>query len=210
MKRPGGKRQTALQPSRMLVVACSLLTSAALVSPVRKPHSASPFGDPLGLQQSRPAIATSATADRATASAALGLAAVLASQPDAAWAKGGEYGVFEGRIVSLAHPTVMALVYAASAWSAFTGLQWRRLREVGSEITSLKAELKAHTAKISSAEENGETPSSALLSETKALQAKVDELTSTRKELADGSFRDKHYQVRRETRYPHPPCPFCL
>merc|ERR1719478_1043097 len=70
-----------------------------------------------------------------TAPLVLGLAALAAAQPEAALAKGGEYGIFEGRIVSLAHPVVMGSMYAASAWAAFTGLQWRRLREIGGEIS---------------------------------------------------------------------------
>ena len=39
---------------------------------------------------------------------ALGIAALAAFQPEAVMAKGGEFGIFEGRIISLAHPTVMA------------------------------------------------------------------------------------------------------
>ena len=50
----------------------------------------------------------------------LGLAAVAASVPEAASAKGGEYGMREGRLISLAHPTVMALMYGASAFAAVT------------------------------------------------------------------------------------------
>ena len=41
---------------------------------------------------------------------ALGFAAFVALQPEMAMAKGGEYGLAEGRIISLAHPTVMALM----------------------------------------------------------------------------------------------------
>merc|ERR1711933_673694 len=42
---------------------------------------------------------------------AASLAMLAALQPEGALAKGGEFGIFEGRIVSLAHPFVMALVY---------------------------------------------------------------------------------------------------
>ena len=35
----------------------------------------------------------------------------------AASAKGGEYGIFEGRLISLAHPTVMAPMYGAPAFA---------------------------------------------------------------------------------------------
>ena len=61
---------------------------------------------------------------------ALGIAALAAFQPEAVMAKGGEFGIFEGRIVSLAHPAMMVFVYGASAYSAFTGWQWRQLRQL--------------------------------------------------------------------------------
>ena len=80
----------------------------------------------------------------------------------------------------------VALMYGASAFSAFTGLQWRRLREIGSEITALKGELKALPAVA-----EGEAKSPKAID----LEAQIATLTATRKELADGSFRDKHYQV---------------
>ena len=122
-------------------------------------------------------------------------ALIAASQPEAALAKGGAYGIWEGRIVSMAHPFVMAVLYGASAFAAFTGFQWRRLREIGGEITELKAELKGPKAAIAAAEEKGEAPSASLVSQAASLEAKIDELSATRKELAEGSFRDKHYQV---------------
>jgi len=105
-------------------------------------------------------------------------------------AKGGEYGIFEGRIVSLAHPAVMASVYAASAWSAFTGLQWRRLREIGTEITALKAQQKPLALSAEDIEA-GQAPSAQFT----ALESQITELTATRKELAGSNFREKHYQV---------------
>ena len=78
--------------------------------------------DPLNLNQA-PGLAVRTTYT-SPAAFALGAAAFAAAQPEAAFAKGGEYGIFEGRIVSLAHPAVMALMYAATAWAAFTGFQW--------------------------------------------------------------------------------------
>ena len=101
-------------------------------------------------------------------------------------AKGGEFGIWEGRIVSLAHPAVMALVYGASAFSAFTGWQWRQLREIGSEITALKAELKGPKEQIAAHEEKGDAPPAAVLAKASELQTQIDTLTATRKELAGG------------------------
>eukprot|EP00964_Phaeocystis_antarctica_P119260 scaffold83011_cov63-Phaeocystis_antarctica.AAC.3 len=146
---------------------------------------------------------------------ALGFAAFAALQPEMAMAKGGEYGLAEGRIISLAHPTVMALMcgppatqttrmsarsptptprtYTASAFAAFTGLQWRRLREVGVTIGDLKKELKPLQAQVEAAGESGAP--AALTAQVAELTTKVDELSATRKALAKDDLRDKHYQV---------------
>jgi len=124
---------------------------------------------------------------------ALGFAAFAALQPEMAMAKGGEYGLAEGRIISLAHPTVMALMYTASAFAAFTGLQWRRLREVGVTIGDLKKELKPLQAQVEAAGESGAP--AALTAQVAQLTTKVDELSATRKALAKDDLRDKHYQV---------------
>lgn|ERR1719424_590379 len=124
---------------------------------------------------------------------ALGIAALAAFQPEVAMAKGGTYGIFEGRIVSLAHPSIMALMYAASAWAGFTGLQWRRLRELGSTINDLKAQRKPLAAQIEAAGEAG--PQAHLTQEVASLTAKIDELTETRKALSSDNLREKHYQV---------------
>merc|ERR1712232_231210 len=131
--------------------------------------------------------------------AALLLAAVAAVQPDSALAKGGEFGIFEGRIVSLAHPTMMAVCYAASAWAAFTGYQWRRLREIGIEISGLKAELMGQKQKLDAlpVEEDGSkhAGASSLKIEIASLEEQINTLSAVRKELASAGLRDKHYQV---------------
>merc|ERR1719267_35562 len=43
-------------------------------------------------------------------------------------AKGGAYGIFEGRTASLLHPITMALLFLTSLYSGYLGLQWRKLR----------------------------------------------------------------------------------
>ena len=178
-----------------MLVLYSLVSVTALLSPLTtpspltsaKPQRVLPVFDPLGLGVHNEAP----TAQQpVTAAAAVALAALLAAQPEVALAKGGEFGIWEGRIVSLAHPAVMASVYAASAWSAFTGLQWRRLRELGNEISDLKAEQKGF-ALTPEQVEAGAAPSL----QYQSLATQIDALTATRKELAGGNFRDKHYQV---------------
>ena len=187
-----------------MAAACALASLCFALTPPLKPVvprpvvprvDPRPFGDPLGVVAKADRSAVSAAADRsAVSTAAIGLAAALAAQPDAALAKGGEYGIFEGRIVSLAHPAIMATVYAASAWSAFSGWQWRSLREIGTTITEEKAKLKAVQSMVAAAEAKEEAPDAAHVAEAKALQAKIDELTATRKELAGSDWRAKHYQ----------------
>lgn len=88
----------------------------------------------------------------------------------------------------------MALMYAASAWAAFTGLQWRRQREIGQQITSLKADMKPLSNKLEAARA-AESPTGDLESRVAALQTQIDELSDTRKGLASDNLREKHYQV---------------
>ena len=62
--------------------------------------------------------------------------------------QGGQYGLAEGRIISLAHPVVMGGCFLLSLGSAYTGYQWRRIRDIGAEITDLKATLKGPKAAL--------------------------------------------------------------
>ena len=63
----------------MMTVLAAALGALLSPSPISK-HPSRPFGDPLELQRLR--------------------------STDSAFAKGGEYGIFEGRIASMAHPAV--------------------------------------------------------------------------------------------------------
>lgn len=56
-----------------------------------------------------------------------------------ACAKGGEYGLLEGRTFALIHPAVMLSLCAATGYAGYLGWQWRRLREVGEELRATKA-----------------------------------------------------------------------
>merc|ERR1719343_17460 len=109
------------------------------------------------------------------------LAMLAALQPEDALAKGGEFGIWEGRIVSLAHPTIMAIMYGASAYAGFTGWQWRRLRELATEISELKQERKKLQDKVDAAGEEGPPP--ALKQELATLSTKIDEISETRKAM---------------------------
>jgi len=122
------------------------------------------------------------------------LAAAAAATPAVAAAKGGEYGLAEGRIISLAHPVAMGGCFLATLFAGFTGYQWRRLREVGVELKAAKATLKAATLAATPAEE-GAPVEDAHAAALAAAEAEVATLTAARSEIADGNFRDKHYSM---------------
>ena len=167
------------------------LPSGPSMRPTRQPTASF---DPLGLHAATDATQPAFAPPRDVTALAVSLAALAATQPEAAFAKGGAYGIFEGRIISLAHPVVMGTMYAASLWAGFTGLQWRRLREIGTQISGLKSELKPLSEKLESLHA-AESPVGTLESEVSALQAQIDELSETRKGLAGDNLREKHYQV---------------
>ena len=167
------------------------LPSGPSMRPTRQPTASF---DPLGLHAAADATQPAFAPPRDVTALAVSLAALAATQPEAAFAKGGAYGIFEGRIISLAHPVVMGTMYAASLWAGFTGLQWRRLREIGTQISGLKSELKPLSEKLESLRA-AESPVGTLKSEVSALQAQIDELSQTRKGLAGDNLREKHYQV---------------
>jgi hypothetical protein len=80
----------------------------------------------------------------------------------------------------------MAILFLTTAYTGYLGWEWRRLRTVGADLTVLKKQYRE--AEGASAE--GEVSPAHV-----ALQAEIDELTATRKELADGKFKDRHYQI---------------
>lgn len=78
---------------------------------------------------------------------------------DPALAIGREYGIVEGQIFSLMHPAFMFFLLGSSLYAGYLGFQWRRVRELGTEIKGLKAQRDASAPK---SEEGGERPSSPL------------------------------------------------
>lgn len=123
----------------------------------------------------------------------------LAALPEDAMAKGGEYGIGEGRIVSLLHPAVMGVCFVVSLGAAYTGFQWRRIRELQGEVAELKAALKTPEAALAAISAEP-TPAEAaradsLRAEVKALQADIDAKAATRKDLVGMDFRDRHWAL---------------
>lgn len=66
------------------------------------------------------------------------IAPLLISEP--ALAIGREYGIVEGQIFSLIHPAFMFFLLGASLYAGYLGFQWRRARELATEIKELKAQ----------------------------------------------------------------------
>lgn len=131
-----------------------------------------------------------------------GLAALaLAALPADALAKGGEYGILEGRISSLAHPTIMGVCFLVSLGAAYTGFQWRRIRDLQTEITGFKTALKGPEAALALIDAM-EEPSAADSAKAKSLKAEIAELSAaaeaasaTRKDLLALDFRDRHWAL---------------
>ena len=107
---------------------------------------------------------------------ALALVGATAVMPEAAHAAGGAYGLFEGRTLALLHPAGLAGLYGVTLYAGWLGLQWRKVRTVGDEISALKKTM----------------PADADAAAGSAAAKQMDELTATRKELIAGKFKDKH------------------
>ena len=112
-----------------------------------------------------------------------------------AFAKGGEYGLAEGRIISFVHPVMMATCFATSLYAGYTGVQWRRLREINSDLSLAKKAAKAAEDAVAKASENEATPPAALVATQKETAALVAALSDEVKALRDGNFKDVHYQL---------------
>lgn len=155
--------------------------------------------DPFGFAESEDAFACSASAEGEVGFESAGLALVaLAALPSDAVAKGGEFGIFEGRISSLAHPTVMGVCFLVSLGAAYTGFQWRRIRDLQTEISELKTAMKAPEAALASVEameEPDAAKAGALKAEIAELQSEVDAKAATRKDLVALDFRDRHWAL---------------
>jgi hypothetical protein len=96
-----------------------------------------------------------------------------------ALAIGREYGIIEGQIMSLMHPAFMFGLLAASLYAGYLGFQWRRARELVTEIKDLKAQLPKPA--------EGETaPPSPLDATIKGLEAE-------RKALIGQKLNEKHH-----------------
>ncbi|KAF3439817.1 hypothetical protein FNV43_RR18095 [Rhamnella rubrinervis] len=101
-----------------------------------------------------------------------------------AFAVGGEYGILEGRTLSLIHPLVMGGLFFYTLYAGYLGWQWRRVRTIQNEINELKKQVKPTPV----------TPDgNPVEAAPSPVELKIQQLSEERKELVKGSYRDRHY-----------------
>lgn len=134
-------------------------------------------------------------------SVAASTAAFWSLSASMAGAAGPDWGIFEGRTLSLLHPAMMLGMLGLSVSTALLGFNWRRQRTIGDEISDMKKRLPSldGAKTVSEAIANAkaaESVDSALVSKLEAalpVQKEIDELTSERKALSQGNNRERHW-----------------
>lgn len=159
---------------------------------MKQEHGESTF-DPLNLAHSQ-----KPSAARKGVSAALAATLPIMIYPSIANAAGPDWGIFEGRTLSLLHPLMMAGLLTLSVNTALLGFSWRRQRTIGDDISALKKTLPAFegsslSAAIAAAQEAGDTSLAMKLNAALPIQSEIDALVQERKDLSSKGSRDKHY-----------------
>jgi hypothetical protein len=134
-------------------------------------------------------------------------------------AEANEYGILTGRSASMLHPVINLILFGTSIYSAYLGLQWRRLRDLGEELKVLNKDLpiistgpvkypitvvlQDLTTELNQLNKNVETDNILkikiltsdieLLNSALDLNSKISEVSATRKELLSMNLKDKHY-----------------
>lgn len=118
--------------------------------------------------------------------------AVLSVAPDAFAAGGfGDVGILQGRTIALLHPAAMYSLLITTAYTGYLGWQWRRVRTIGDDIAELK-KAKKPAKKLVTANGSEESAEPVAMS---PVDLEIESLTSTRKELIAGKFKDKHFAL---------------
>jgi hypothetical protein len=128
-------------------------------------------------------------------------AAVWAMTSTSAMAAGPDWGIFEGKTLSLLHPVMMASLLGFSVSTALLGFQWRRQRTIGDEISSLKKSIPAlgeykSVSEALTAAMATDPREPALIAKLQAavpVDAQIKEIQVERKELAEKAPKDKHF-----------------
>jgi hypothetical protein len=128
-------------------------------------------------------------------------AAIWASLSTSALADSPDWGIFEGRIGSVLHPVMMISLLALSVSTGILGLEWRRQRTIGDEISALKKSMPdlggaSSVSEAVIAAKAAESPNNALISSLQAALSVEDEvkaMQTERKELAAKGPKDQHF-----------------
>lgn len=125
--------------------------------------------------------------------------ALIALSPEVANAAGPDWGIFEGRSLSLLHPLIMGGTFLLSLSAGLKGFQYRRQRTMGTEISALKKTLpdlggaSTLSAAIANAQEAEDLALVSQLQRALPIQQEIDSLTEERKSLASMNLRDNHF-----------------
>lgn len=128
-------------------------------------------------------------------------AAIWALTSTSAMAAGPDWGIFEGKTLSLLHPVMMVSLLAFSVSTAVLGFEWRRQRTLGDEISSIKKTLPdlggaSSVAEALTAAEAAEARDGALVSKLQSaipVEAQIKDLQVERKDLAAKGPKDQHF-----------------
>lgn len=86
----------------------------------------------------------------------------------------------------------MFACFGTSVYAGYTGWQWRRLREIGTELSAAKKDAKAKIAAYEAAVVEGVAPPSVISAKLDA-QALVETLTAESLSLKNANSREVHY-----------------
>jgi hypothetical protein len=153
----------------------------------------------------------------------LSLVVLLFCLPEPSVAVDGQYGILAGKTASMLHPVTNFALFGSSIYSAYLGLQWRRLRRLSEAIKGLNSQLPilATTqakfplsetmaviskeikvlSTVDSSDEANAAKVAALQSDLRILDAvlpldlQYQELTKTRKSLQSANLKDKHHNT---------------
>ena len=126
-------------------------------------------------------------------------AAIWALTSSSAMAAGPDWGIFEGKTLSLLHPVMMAGMLGLSVSAALLGFDWRRQRTIGDEISALKKTLpdlggaSSVAEAVAAAEASEDVALAMKLKAASPVEAQMKELQDERKALAGKGSRDKHF-----------------
>jgi hypothetical protein len=128
-------------------------------------------------------------------------AAIWALTSTSAMAAGPDWGIFEGKTLSLLHPTMMIGMLALSGSTALLGFAWRRQRTIGDDISALKKTLPdlggastiAGAVAAAEAAEQKDSANIARLLQAAPIEAEITALQTERKELSAQGNRDQHF-----------------